>query len=222
MRLESTILSNLIHNEEYTRKVIPFIKEDYFSDYTEKSIFKSINQYTEKYNNSPNIEALLIDVQKISLNEDQYKSVQEYISNNITDSEVETQWCVNETEKWCKDRAIYNAIFSGIQIIDGKNKDQTPEAIPEILTEALAVSFDVHVGHDYIEQSDERYDFYHTIEEKIPFDLDFFNKITKGGMPNKTLNICLAGTGVGKSLFMCHVAASTLMQSKNVLYITLE
>ena len=222
MRLESTILSNLIHNEEYTRKVIPFIKEDYFSDYTEKSIFKSINQYTEKYNNSPNIEALLIDVQKISLNEDQYKSVQEYISNNITDSEVETQWCVNETEKWCKDRAIYNAIFSGIQIIDGKNKDQTPEAIPEILTEALAVSFDVHVGHDYIEQSDERYDFYHTVEEKIPFDLDFFNKITKGGMPNKTLNICLAGTGVGKSLFMCHVAASTLMQSKNVLYITLE
>ena len=222
MRLESTILSNLIHNEEYTRKVIPFIKEDYFSDYTEKSIFKSINQYTEKYNNSPNIEALLIDVQKISLNEDQYKSVQEYISNNITDSEVETQWCVNETEKWCKDRAIYNAIFSGIQIIDGKNKDQTPEAIPEILTEALAVSFDVHVGHDYIEQSDERYDFYHTIEEKIPFDLDFFNKITKGGMPNKTLNICLADTGVGKSLFMCHVAASTLMQSKNVLYITLE
>ena len=222
MRLESTILSNLIHNEEYTRKVIPFIKEDYFSDYTEKSIFKSINQYTEKYNNSPNIEALLIDVQKISLNEDQYKSVQEYISNNITDSEVETQWCVNETEKWCKDRAIYNAIFSGIQIIDGKNKDQTPEAIPEILTEALAVSFDVHVGHDYIEQSDERYDFYHTIEEKIPFDLDFFNKITKGGMPNKTLNICLAGTGVGKSLFMCHVAASTLMQNKNVLYITLE
>ena len=222
MRLESTILSNLIHNEEYTRKVIPFIKEDYFSDYTEKSIFKSINQYTEKYNNSPNIEALLIDVQKISLNEDQYKSVQEYISNNITDSEVETQWCVNETEKWCKDRAIYNAIFSGIQIIDGKNKDQTPEAIPEILTEALAVSFDVHVGHDYIEQSDERYDFYHTIEEKIPFDLDFFNKITTGGMPNKTLNICLAGTGVGKSLFMCHVAASTLMQSKNVLYITLE
>ena len=222
MRLESTILSNLIHNEEYTRKVIPFIKEDYFSDYTEKSIFKSINQYTEKYNNSPNIEALLIDVQKISLNEDQYKSVQDYISNNITDSEVETQWCVNETEKWCKDRAIYNAIFSGIQIIDGKNKDQTPEAIPEILTEALAVSFDVHVGHDYIEQSDERYDFYHTIEEKIPFDLDFFNKITKGGMPNKTLNICLAGTGVGKSLFMCHVAASTLMQSKNVLYITLE
>ena len=222
MRLESTILSNLIHNEEYTRKVIPFIKEDYFSDYTEKSIFKSINQYTEKYNNSPNIEALLIDVQKISLNEDQYKSVQEYISNNITDSEVETQWCVNETEKWCKDRAIYNAIFSGIQIIDGKNKDQTPEAIPEILTEALAVSFDVHVGPDYIEQSDERYDFYHTIEEKIPFDLDFFNKITKGGMPNKTLNICLAGTGVGKSLFMCHVAASTLMQSKNVLYITLE
>ena len=132
------------------------------------------------------------------------------------------QWLLDETEKWCKERAIYNAIFSGIQIIDGKDDKKTPEAIPDILSKALAVSFDTNVGHDYIEQSESRYDFYHTEEERVPFDLDFMNKITKGGLPNKTLNICMAGTGGGKSLFMCHVAASCLVQGKNVLYITLE
>ena len=221
MRIETTILSNLIHNEEYTRKVIPFLKQDYFSDHVEKTIFRSILDYVEKYNNTPSLEAIDIDLQKIPQNEDQYKSTQKYL-NSLQPSESDFQWLVDETEKWCKDRAIYNAIFSGIQIIDGKSKDQTPEAIPDILSNALAVSFDTQVGHDYIEQSSERYEFYHTVEEKIPFDLEFFNKITKGGMPNKTLNICLAGTGVGKSLFMCHVAASTMMQGKNVLYITME
>ena len=221
MKIETTILSNLIHNEEYTRKVIPFLNQTYFSDFVEKSIFTSIDNYVQKYNNSPDVEALTIDLQKTTLNEDQYKSVLEYVST-LKPSKVDFQWLIDETEKWCKDRAIYNAIFTGIQIIDGKDKQKTPEAIPDILADALGVSFDSHIGHDYIEQSSDRYEFYHTVEEKIPFDLDFFNKITKGGMPNKTLNIVLAGTGVGKSLFMCHVAAASLMMGKNVLYITLE
>ena len=221
MRIETTILSSLLYNEEYTRKVIPFIRQEYFSDHTERTIFKTINDYVEKYNNSPSIESLNIDIQKAVLNEDQHKTIQGYLSE-LSSSESDFQWLVDQTENWCKERAIYNAIFSGIQIIDGKDKNQTPEAIPTILSDALAVSFDTNVGHDYIEQSEERFEFYHTVEEKVPFDLEFFNKITKGGMPNKTLNIVLAGTGVGKSLFMCHVAASTLMQNLNVLYITLE
>ena len=221
MRIETTILSSLLYNEEYTRKVIPFIRQEYFSDHTERTIFKTINDYVEKYNNNPSIESLNIDIQKAALNEDQHKTIQGYLSE-LSSSESDFQWLVDQTENWCKERAIYNAIFSGIQIIDGKDKNQTPEAIPTILSDALAVSFDTHVGHDYIEQSDERFEFYHTVEEKVPFDLEFFNKITKGGMPNKTLNIVLAGTGVGKSLFMCHVAAATLMQNLNVLYITLE
>ena len=221
MRIETTILSSLLYNEEYTRKVIPFIRQEYFSDHTERTIFKTINDYVEKYNNNPSIESLNIDIQKAVLNEDQHKTIQGYLSE-LSSSESDFQWLVDQTENWCKERAIYNAIFSGIQIIDGKDKNQTPEAIPTILSDALAVSFDTNVGHDYIEQSEERFEFYHTVEEKVPFDLEFFNKITKGGMPNKTLNIVLAGTGVGKSLFMCHVAASTLMQNLNVLYITLE
>jgi len=221
MRIETTILSSLLYNEEYTRKVIPFIRQEYFSDHTERTIFKTINDYVEKYNNNPSIESLNIDIQKAVLNEDQHKTIQGYLSE-LSSSESDFKWLVDQTEIWCKERAIYNAIFSGIQIIDGKDKNQTPEAIPAILSDALAVSFDTHVGHDYIEQSEERFEFYHTVEEKVPFDLEFFNKITKGGMPNKTLNIVLAGTGVGKSLFMCHVAAATLMQNLNVLYITLE
>jgi len=221
MRIETTILSNLIHNEEYTRKVIPFLNPAYFSDFIEKSIFISIENYVQKYNNSPEVEALDIDLQKVNLNEDQYKSVQQHLAT-LQPSKVDFQWLLDETENWCKERAIYNAIFKGIQIIDGKDKEQTPEALPDILADALGVSFDTNVGHDYLEQSSERFDFYHTVEEKVPFDLEFFNRITKGGMPNKTLNIVLAGTGVGKSLFMCHVAAASLMQGKNVLYITLE
>ena len=220
-RIETTILSNLVYNEEYTRKVIPFLKEDYFQDGVEKIIFQTIWAYAEKYKSNPTIDALVIDVQDKALNEEQYKRSVDYLSE-IEETPTDLDWLTDQTEKWCKDKAIYNAILNGIQIIDGKVKDQSPDALPSILSEALSVSFDKHVGHDYMEQSGDRYEFYHTKEEKIPFDLDFFNRITKGGLPNKTLNIALAGTGVGKSLFMCHVAASTLMQGKNVLYITLE
>ena len=220
-RIETTILSNLVYNEEYTRKVIPFLKEDYFQDGVEKIIFQTIWAYAEKYKSNPTIDALVIDVQDKALNEEQYKRSVDYLSE-IEETPTDLDWLTDQTEKWCKDKAIYNAVLNGIQIIDGKVKDQSPDALPSILSEALSVSFDKHVGHDYMEQSSDRYEFYHTKEEKIPFDLDFFNRITKGGLPNKTLNIALAGTGVGKSLFMCHVAASTLMQGKNVLYITLE
>jgi replicative DNA helicase len=220
-RIETTILSNLVYNEEYTRKVIPFLKEEYFQDGIEKVIFQTIWSYAEKYKSNPTLDALVIDVQDKALNEDQYKKSVDYLTE-IEETPIDLEWLTDQTEKWCKDKAIYNAVLNGIQIIDGKIKDQTPDALPGILSEALSVSFDKHVGHDYMEQSADRYEYYHAKEEKIPFDLDFFNKITKGGLSNKTLNIALAGTGVGKSLFMCHVAASTLMQGKNVLYITLE
>ena len=224
LNLEQTILTNLIYNSEYTRKVIPYIKAAYFQDITQKVVFQTIESYVNNYKSNPdNIEVIKLDLQKASLNEEQYKQAQELVDSlGEAVSDEQFDWLVDETEKWCKDKAIYNAILDGIHIIDGKSKDQTPEAIPTILTDALSVSFDTHIGHDYMEQYEERYDFYHETEEKIPFDLDFFNRITKGGLPNKTLNVCLAGTGVGKSLFMCHVAASTLMQGKNVLYITLE
>ena len=224
LNLEQTILSNLISIPDYTRKVIPYIKEEYFQDATERVVFKTIALYVDRYKSPPDDrEIIKLDLQKASLNEEQYHKAQEYVDElygNVSDEQLE--WLIDETEKWCKDKAIYNAILTGIHIIDGKSKDQTADAIPEILTDALSVSFDTHIGHDYIEQYDERYDYYHEVEEKIPFDLEFFNKITKGGLPNKTLNICLAGTGVGKSLFMCHVAAASLMMGKSVLYITLE
>ena len=221
MKIETTILSNLIHNEEYSRKVIPFIREEYFQDGIEKVIFQTIWSYAEKYKSNPTLDALVIDVQDKALNEDQYKKSVDYLTE-IEETPTDLDWLTDQTEKWCKDKAIYNAVLNGIQIIDGKVKDQTPDALPGILSEALSVSFDKHVGHDYMEQSADRYEYYHAKEEKIPFDLDFFNKITKGGLPNKTLNIALAGTGVGKSLFMCHVAAGALTQMKNVLYITIE
>jgi len=180
--------------------------------------------YVDRYKSPPeDKEIIKLDLQKATLNEEQYKVAKEYVDNLSSDiSEEQFEWLIDETEKWCKDKAIYNAILSGIHIIDGKSKDQTADAIPDILIDALSVSFDTHIGHDYMEQYEERYDYYHEVEEKVPFDLEFFNKITKGGLPNKTLNICLAGTGVGKSLFMCHVAAASLMMGKNVLYITLE
>ena len=220
-RIETTILNNLIFNEDYTRKVIPFLKAEYFTDFTEKTVFQTVAEYVDKYKSVPDVEALNIDIQKASQTEEQYKTIQEYLIKFVP-SKVDEQWLLDETEKFCKDKAIYNAILDGIHIIDGKSKDQTADAIPTILSDALAVSFDTHIGHDYMEQAQERYDYYHEVEDKIPFDLDFFNKITKGGLPPKTLNICLAGTGVGKSLFMCHVAASALLQNKNVLYISLE
>ena len=224
LNLEQTILSNLISSPDYTRKVIPYIKEEYFQDSTEKVVFKTISLYVDRYKSPPeDKEIIKLDLQKATLNEEQYKVAKEYVDNLSSDiSEEQFEWLIDETEKWCKDKAIYNAILSGIHIIDGKSKDQTADAIPDILIDALSVSFDTHIGHDYMEQYEERYDYYHEVEEKVPFDLEFFNKITKGGLPNKTLNICLAGTGVGKSLFMCHVAAASLMMGKNVLYITLE
>ena len=219
--METTILSNLIYNEDYARKVIPFIKEEYFQDGVEKVIFKTIWQYADQYKSAATVSALAIELQKATLNDEHYKTALEYLES-LEKDDSGLEWLSNQTEQWCKDKAIYNAVLNSIHIIEGKVNDTGPDALPSLLSDALSVSFDKHVGHDYIEQSDDRYEFYNRSEEKVPFDLDFFNRITKGGMPNKTLNIAIAGTGVGKSLFMCHVAASTLMQGKNVLYITME
>ena len=220
--IERTTLTHLIYNEDYTRKVLPFIKPEYFANRNERVVFEEIEKFLEKYNSLPTKETLTIGVDnRKDINDEDYKKVVDIISS-LDKTEVDLQWLHDETEKFCKDKAIYNAVLDGISIIDGKDKNRTPEAIPSILSEALAVSFDLSVGHDYVEDGLDRYEFYHKKEVKIPFDLDYFNKITKGGLPQKTLNIALAGTGVGKSLFMCHMAASTLMQGKNVLYITLE
>ena len=220
--IERTTLSNLVYNETYARKVLPFIKPEYFSNRHERVVFEEINSFIEKYDNQPTVEALSIELDKRKdLTEDEFKSVVDIVET-LSNAEVDMQWLVDTTEKFCKDKAVYNAILSGIQIIEGKDKEHTAEAIPTILSDALSVAFDSNVGHDYVENGEERFEFYHKKEEKIEFDLEYFNKITKGGIPQKTLNIALAGTGVGKSLFMCHMAASTLMQGKNVLYITLE
>ena len=220
--IERTTLAHLIHNEDYCRKVIPFIKPLYFSNRDERIVFEEIEKFLEKYNALPTQETLTIGVDsRKDLTDEEYKKIVELISS-LEKTEVDLQWLHDETEKFCKDKAIYNAVLDGIKIIDGKDKNRTPEAIPSILSDALAVSFDLTVGHDYVDDGLNRYEFYHKKEDKIKFDLDYFNKITKGGLPQKTLNIALAGTGVGKSLFMCHVASSCLMQGKSVLYITLE
>ena len=221
--IERTALTQLVSNEEYARKVLPFIKGDYFSDRIERTIFEEITKFVEKYKKIPTQTSLEIEVQsRKDLNETDFKKVISVIKTLKTDENVNFDWLVDTTEQFCKDKAVYNAIVEGIQIIDGKDKSRNADAIPNILTEALSVGFDNTVGHDYLLDSDSRYDYYHKVEEKIPFDLEFFNKITKGGLPPKTLNIVLAGTGVGKSLFMCHVSANCLAQGKNVLYITLE
>ena len=220
--IERTTLSNLVYNEPYARKVLPFIKPEYFSNRHERVVFEEINKFMEKYGNQPTKEAHSIELDnRKDLNDDEFKSILTIVET-LSDAQVDMQWLVDTTEKFCKDKAVYNAILNGIQIIEGKDKEHTAEAIPSILSEALAVAFDQNVGHDYVEDGENRYEFYHKKEEKLEFDLEYFNKITKGGIPQKTLNIALAGTGVGKSLFMCHMAASTLMQGKNVLYITLE
>ena len=220
--IERTTLSNLVYNEPYARKVLPFIKAEYFQDPHERVVFEEIYNFIDKYNNRPTKETLSIamDTRK-DLTDEGFKKVLEIIET-LSDAQVDMNWLVETTEKFCKDKAVYNAVLNGISIIEGKDKQHTPEAIPSILQEALAVAFDSHVGHDYVENGDERFEFYHKVEEKIEFDLEYFNKITKGGLPPKTLNIALAGTGVGKSLFMCHMAAASLMQGKNVLYITME
>ena len=220
--IERTALGQLVSNEEFARKALPHMKGDYFSDKTEKTIFEEITKFVDKYNKIPTQTSLEIEVHgRKDLNEEEYKKVVAVIQTLET-TDVDFDWLVDTTEQFCKDKAVYNAIVKGIQIIDGKDKNRDVSAIPSILTDALAVGFDNAVGHDYLLDSDSRYEYYHTVEKKIPFDLEFFNKITKGGLPPKTLNIALAGTGVGKSLFMCHVAANCLSQGKNVLYITLE
>ena len=221
-KIEFLVLNNLINNEEYLRKTIPFLKDEYFEDHNQKIVFQEIAQFVDEYNDVPTKEVLTIEVEKRKdINEDVYKQIHHLI-DHLDGQPVEFDWLVDTTEKWCRDRAIYLALIESIQIADGQNDKKQPDAIPSILSDALAVSFDNHVGHDYLLDYSERYDLYNTKEETIPFDLEFFNKITKGGLPNKTLNIALAGTGVGKSLFMCHVASSVLLQNKNVLYITLE
>ena len=221
-KIEFLVLNNLINNEEYLRKTIPFLKEDYFEDYNQKIVFQEIAKFVDEYNDVPTKEVLSIEVEKRKdINEDVYKQIHHLI-DHLEGQPVEFDWLVDTTEKWCRDRAIYLALIESIQIADGQNDKKQPDAIPSILSDALAVSFDNHVGHDYLLDYSERYDLYNTKEETIPFDLEFFNKITKGGLPNKTLNIALAGTGVGKSLFMCHLASSVLLQGKNVLYVTLE
>jgi len=225
MKLEQTILKNLIYNEDFLRKVLPFIKSEYFTDRTDRAIFNEISKFTETYNSPPTIEAIELAIkERRNLTDDEVEKcescLQEIVKTKQEESKIE--WLVDKTEKFCQEKAIYNAVLGSISILDGNDKTQDKGSIPKLLSDALAVSFDSSVGHDYLENSDERYEFYHKHEERIPFDLEYFNKITKGGLPNKTLNIALAGTGVGKSLFMCHVAAGALVQGKNVLYITME
>jgi len=221
-RVETTILSNLIYKEEYTRKVIPFLCTDYFEEKTDKVVFEEISVFLEKYDKIPTKEILHIEIQKrTDLSQDEFSLVTRLV-DSLSPSESDYTWSLDTTEAWCKERAIYLALMESIQIADGQDNKKNADAIPSILSDALAVGFDQHVGHDYIDDSQDRYAFYHKVENKIPFDLEYFNKITSGGLSDKTLNIALAGTGVGKSLFMCHVASSCLTQGKNVLYITLE
>ena len=222
-RIEKTILKNLLHNEEFTRRVFPFLESKYFLDGIDRIVFQQIYEFIDQYKNRPTKEALIIYLSNLKkIPEIEFQSATDLINELKEEEKPNDEWLVAETEKFCQEKAIYDAVMNSIQIIDGKDKKLTKDSIPEILSDALGVSFDTHVGHDYIENVDERFDFYHRIEDKIPFDLEFFNKITKGGLPRKTLNVALAGTGVGKSLFMCHVAANCLMQGKNVLYVTME
>ena len=224
MKIETTILKNLLQNEEYARKVLPFLNDEYFTENSDKIVFNQINNFILKYNSLPNKEALTIELSDAKITEEDFKDSANLVTAISEDIQefADLTWLLDSTEKFCQDKAIYNAVVESISILDNPKSITDKGAIPEILSDALSVSFDPHVGHDYIGDSAERFDYYHRVEERIPFDLDYFNRITKGGLPQKTLNICLAGTGVGKSLFMCHVAASCLSQNQNVLYITLE
>ena len=220
--VESLVIKNLMLDEEYVRKALPFIKSEYFAESSGKHLFTIINKYFTEYDALPTKEALQIEVGQITgISDDQHKDIIKRIAD-IDEERSDYEWILDTTEIWCKERALYLALMSSIKIAEGNDEQRATGAIPTILSDALAVSFDNHIGHDYLEDYEERYNFYHQKEEKIPFDLEFFNKITKGGLPNKTLNVALAGTGVGKSLFMCHSASSVLLQGKNVLYITLE
>ena len=221
-RIENLILRSLSHSEGFSRKVIPFIKPEYFHDNAERVLFEEIAQYIVKYNSNVTVQALSIEVeQRTDMSDSDIKTIRTILEDfdPVTGTD---EWMIDSTEKWCKKQAIYNALMESVSIANGDSQTKAEDAIPSILSEALGVSFDSNVGHDYIENAEDRWEYYHQKEDKIPFDIDLLNAITKGGLPNKTLNIALAGTGVGKSLFMCHVAASSLMQGKNVLYITAE
>ena len=221
-KIEILILRNLLHNEEYLRKAVPFIKSEYFEDVQQKIVFEEVLNFVNEYNQPATKEVLCIEVEKRQdINDTSFQEITKLISY-LDDVPTDYSWLLDTTEKWCRDRAIYLALMESIALADGTDKEKNRDAIPGILSDALAVSFDTHIGHDYLLDYEERYESYHRKEDKIPFDLEYFNKITKGGLPNKTLNIALAGTGVGKSLFMCHMASSCLLAGKNVLYITME
>ena len=223
MKIELTILKNLVHNEDFARKTLPFLKEEYFGDSSERQVFKRINDFMMKYNNRPTREAIGIDIESsTNLSEEEHKRSMELVRNLVEPEPSDMTWLLESTEAFCQERAVYNAIMDSIAILDGKDKNRTKNALPEILAEALGVSFDSHIGHDFTEDSEERFDFYHRVEEKIPFDLELMNTITRGGLSRKSLNIILAGTGAGKTLMMCHLAAANLTLGKNVLYITME
>lgn len=220
--VEDLILANLIHNEGYGRKVIPFLRSRYFHSSTDRAVFESIERYVVKYNRFPDTLAIGVELaEQTSFTQDESNLIKERLEQ-LNPQQCDTEWLVDQTEKFCKDKAIYNAISDSIKILDDKTGKQSPGSIPGILEEALAVSFDAHIGHDFFEDAERRYEFYHRTETRIPFDIDYLNKITKGGLPRKTLNVILAGTGVGKSLFMCHCAAANISAGKNVLYITME
>ena len=220
--IEQVVLKNILTNEKYMRKVLPFVKPDYFEG-VYKMLFKQAGMFVAKYNKLPTAEAFKIEIdQADNYNDEQYRHAVEIIPSLFEIEQSDETWLNDTTEKWCQDRALYNAVMESISIIDGKHQSLTKNALPDILTKALGVSFDPNIGHDYIENFEERFEFYHRDEERLPFDLDYFNKITKGGIPNKSLNVCLAGTGVGKSLFMCHCAAANLNHGRNVLYLTME
>lgn len=223
MNIEKVILSNLLYNNDYNRKVIPFLKTEYFQDYSERVVFDLIDDYVKKYNDFPTVEALAIELSnKDGLNEQTFANAKEVVTALTEESKAKLDWLLDQTERFCQDKAIYLALMKSIQVLDEKNGSISKGSIPSILTDALAVSFDTHIGHDFLVDSESRYEFYHRKEKRVPFDLDYFNVITNGGLPNKTLNIALAGTGVGKSMFMCHCAAANLSKGHNVLYITLE
>ena len=220
--IEQTVLRHILTDDKFMRKVLPFIKPEYFEGIY-RTLFKETGKYVAKYNSLPTAESFKIELDQTDrLTNDQYSMAVDILPHLFSNEKVNEAWLLDTTEKWCQDRAVYNAIMESISIIDGKHESLTKNALPDILQKALGVAFDTNIGHDYIENVEQRYEFYHTEESRIPFDLDYFNKITKGGLPNKTLNIALAGTGVGKSLFMCHCAASALTQGNNVLYITME
>jgi len=220
-RVELMILRNLLNDETYARRTLPFLKPEYFDDFSERKVYQEISEFINKYNSLPTKETLLIDIDKQKISDDEFDRCSKIISE-LEKEETDKKWLIETTEKFCQEKAIYNAIMNSIQILDGRDKNHDKGSIPQLLSNALAVSFDPNVGHDFLNDIDERYDFYHRVEERIPFDIEYMNKITKGGIPKKSLNIILAGTGVGKSLAMCHFASANLLNGKNVLYITME